>query len=108
MIVIDLLILALSFVLTYACVAFFRHVSVRRKWVDVPNERSSHGVPTPTGGGLVIVLVSLLAYLIISITLTKQFSKGYFFGALIIAVVSWSDDLYSLSVAWRLFAHIVA
>jgi len=76
--------------------------------VDVPNERSSHGVPTPTGGGLVIVLVSLLAYLIISITLTKQFSKGYFFGALIIAVVSWSDDLYSLSVAWRLLAHIVA
>jgi glycosyltransferase WbpL len=36
-----------------------RRIAVARSVLDVPNERSSHTSPTPSGGGLAIVVVVL-------------------------------------------------
>ncbi len=33
-----------------------RHYALSRSLLDVPNERSSHQVPTPRGGGVAVVL----------------------------------------------------
>ena len=38
-----------------------RRYALARSLIDLPNERSSHSVPTPRGGGVAIVLVFLLA-----------------------------------------------
>jgi UDP-N-acetylmuramyl pentapeptide phosphotransferase/UDP-N-acetylglucosamine-1-phosphate transferase len=89
-------------------VALFRRWSLARDLLDVPNERSSHSAPTPRGGGLVIVLVCLLGYLAIHLIFAVPFSKGYFIGALMVAVVSWLDDLYSLPFWSRLMVHVTA
>ena len=53
----------IAFLLSLGGVEFFRRWSLARRLLDVPNERSSHKSPTPRGAGVVIVAVTLLAYL---------------------------------------------
>lgn len=97
-----------AFAAAWIGVEIYRRWSVARDLLDIPNERSSHSVPTPLGGGLIIVLVGLLGYLAIHLLFAVPFSKGYFIGALLVAVVSWLDDLYSLPFWSRLIVHIAA
>ena len=47
---------------TGALIPFLRH----RELLDHPNERSSHSVPTPRGGGIALVGSLLLAWLVLS------------------------------------------
>jgi UDP-N-acetylmuramyl pentapeptide phosphotransferase/UDP-N-acetylglucosamine-1-phosphate transferase len=89
-------------------IEMFRRNSLKRQWVDVPNERSSHDRPTPRGAGLVIALISLSAYCLIGIWYPTFFFWGYLGGAALIAVVSWLDDLYSIPFFVRLIAHFAA
>jgi len=96
-----------AFILTYAGVEVFRRWTLRREILDVPNERSSHTVPTPRGGGLIIVLVCLLFYSIYAGFIVHNFSFGYFAGAILIALISWFDDLKSVSSALRFLIHAV-
>jgi len=97
-----------AFAATFAAVGIFRRWATGRKILDVPNDRSSHRKPTPRGGGLPIVLVSLSIYAVYTLYAAKDFQAGYFFGALIIAFVSWLDDLYSVSFKWRFLLHAAA
>lgn len=103
-----LLILCSSGVLTYIGIELFRRQSLKRQWLDMPNERSSHERPTPRGAGIVVVPVCLVGYLLTVFLTSVHFSWGYLFGALLVAFVSWLDDLYSLAFGWRLSAHILA
>src|SRR5687768_14889004 len=102
------LLFAVVFAMSAVGVALFRVWSNRRGLLDVPNERSSHSMPTPRGGGLIIVLVSLFAYASISILFNLPMSWGYFCGASLVALVSWLDDLWSLPFWTRLIVHIAA
>ncbi|MEK9672141.1 MAG: glycosyltransferase family 4 protein [Rhodospirillaceae bacterium] len=77
-----------------------------RSWrlIDVPNERSSHLAPTPTGGGIVIVLAVL--------PLWSLSTPGGAFYLLIpaagLAVLSLWDDFKGLGAPARLAGHFVA
>ena len=97
-----------SLMATWLGVELFRQWSVKREFLDVPNERSSHSSPTPRGGGLVIVLTCLIGYVLIWLVFDVPFSAGYFAGAALVATVSWIDDLVSLAFWKRLLAHFVA
>lgn len=83
----------------------FRRWSLRKELFDVPNERSSHTVPTPRGGGLIIVIVCLTAYTLWTLTISGNFQWSYLLGAFLIALVSWIDDLYTISSGWRFTIH---
>lgn len=96
------------FLLTAAGVEAYRRWSLRRGILDHPNERSSHEDPTPRGAGLVIFLVSLAAYVGFGAFGNFALSWGYIAGAIVLAVVSWLDDLVSLSFVHRLIAHSAA
>ncbi len=48
-----------AFILTYIMVIAIRYWMVRHNLLVIPNERSNHIKPTPTGGGLAIVIVTL-------------------------------------------------
>ena len=39
-----------------------RRYALAKSLIDVPNERSSHAVPTPRGGGISIVITFLAGY----------------------------------------------
>lgn len=75
--------------------------------IDVPNDRSSHSTPIPRGGGLAIVLASLIAYALLSYAGILNFRNLWFISALIIALVGFIDDLHSIPLFPRLITHIL-
>jgi Fuc2NAc and GlcNAc transferase len=93
---------------TYVGVGLFRRWSVKNNFLDMPNERSSHSMPTPRGGGIVIAAVCIIAYVVLSIIYPAAFSWGYLLGVILIVTISWLDDVYSIWFLWRLLAHAAA
>lgn len=93
---------------SYVGVRIFRRWSLRREIFDVPNERSSHTKPTARGGGLVIVIICLTVYTFYTNFVSNNFQISYLIGASLIALISWLDDLYSVSFVWRFLVHAVS
>lgn len=86
-----------------------------RRWaishlLDVPNERSSHTVPTPRGGGIGIVLMTVLplltSILLMRITIGVEVVM-LVITAILIALLGWIDDRFVLSAKTRLFVQSV-
>jgi UDP-N-acetylmuramyl pentapeptide phosphotransferase/UDP-N-acetylglucosamine-1-phosphate transferase len=90
---------------TWALIPILR----RRDMLDYPNERSSHFVPTPRGGGIAVTGSVLLAW--ISLRSAGLVTPGVMIIALytgLLAVVSWIDDVRGLSPGLRLMAQALA
>lgn len=94
-----------ALIATIAGIALFRRHGLAVGTLDVPNERSSHTLPTLRGGGLVIVLVCLSLYFAVSFTGAGEINWSFVFGAVIVAAVSWIDDKYSLPAWVKFIAH---
>ena len=101
--------LASAALLAYVAVGGLRTWARRRRMIDVPNERSSHTRPTPRGGGLAIAVVTLGGLLVVHLGVVRRPldvpALGYLAGAGLVALVSWTDDVRSLSSLTRLVAH---
>lgn len=70
---------------------------IRKAILDLPNERSSHSVPTPRGGGLAVMGAVLLAWCLIA--LRQGAPDGLWtviLGAGLLMGLSWVDDRRSL------------
>ena len=84
-------------------------ILAHREIIDCPNERSSHQVPTPRGGGIAVIGSTLLAWVVFA--RTESMPSGVFgivLGAVLLAAVSWFDDLRGLSPIVRLLAQAAA
>ncbi len=103
-----IIVFLIVFIASYLGVEIFRRWSLKREILDIPNERSSHTTPTPRGGGLVIVLISLIFYTIYTNFVSHNFSWSYLLGATLIASVSWLDDIFDISFIWRILLHSAA
>jgi Fuc2NAc and GlcNAc transferase len=86
----------IAFLMTYGGIWLLRKIAGKR-FLDVPNERSSHVAPTPRGAGVAIVLVTLLFFLLPSL-LGFSFNLPWqiYVGAILIAGISLIDDYRSL------------
>ena len=100
------LVLAASLVGT----GLLRRYALRRNIMDVPNDRSSHLIPTPRGGGGAIVLTFLGGLAVLAASgLTDARTAGALAGAgAIVAVVGFLDDHCHVAAGWRLLAHFAA
>jgi UDP-N-acetylmuramyl pentapeptide phosphotransferase/UDP-N-acetylglucosamine-1-phosphate transferase len=77
--------------------------------LDLPNERSSHVAPTPRGGGIAVIGVSVVAWLTLcAVGILPPSEIVVALGAVGLGLVSWLDDLRSLSPAVRLLAQFAA
>ena len=78
--------------------------------LDVPNQRSSHAMPTPRGGGLAIVACTLAAVLILNVSgrLPPKLTLTLMLGGGLVALIGAMDDRRGLPVYLRLCAHFVA
>lgn len=70
---------------------------LQRRLLDQPNERSSHSLPTPRGGGLAFVLVGSASVSFLGSWLTVL--------CLPLALVGFLDDRYNLPAALRYGVH---
>jgi UDP-N-acetylmuramyl pentapeptide phosphotransferase/UDP-N-acetylglucosamine-1-phosphate transferase len=76
---------------------------------DIPNLRSSHATPTPRGGGILVVGVTLAAWMVaLSLGLFRHPAAAgvSILVAAALAAVSWMDDRRSLSPGVRLLAQL--
>lgn len=96
----------ISFFLSLACVWLFRKASAGSpRLLDIPNERSSHSVPVTRGAGIAIVFTVLVTYLVV---FGSSANLGYVLAGLLIAAVSFLDDLFSVPLLIRLAVHFAA
>lgn len=98
--------LAASFLLTLA----IKRTAGRLKLIDVPNERSSHALPTPKGGGVAIAISSLAAMgllCVLGIMPTHLF-LALAPGGAAVAAVGLIDDIKPLTARLRLLVHFMA
>jgi UDP-N-acetylmuramyl pentapeptide phosphotransferase/UDP-N-acetylglucosamine-1-phosphate transferase len=91
-----------------ACIATRGLIPVlsRLEVLDRPNERSSHLVPTPRGGGIAVIGVVLFAWF--ALDRAGRISDaliGILLATSFLGVVCWIDDLRGLSPAVRLMAQ---
>ena len=97
--------LLVSAAVTFVAAPFVRHFMLRRGVVDVPNQRSSHSVPTPRGGGLACVFGVVVA-LVVAQVLSHPVPWALIGGAVILAAVGFADDQGGLSAFFRLAAQV--
>jgi UDP-N-acetylmuramyl pentapeptide phosphotransferase/UDP-N-acetylglucosamine-1-phosphate transferase len=104
---------SLSFLLVFVAAAMGTRVALawlrRRQILDHPNERSSHRLPTPRGGGLAIVPIILTAWVALALAggaLPGQWPVTLAAGGLFL--LSWQDDKAGLSARLRIAAHVLA
>jgi UDP-N-acetylmuramyl pentapeptide phosphotransferase/UDP-N-acetylglucosamine-1-phosphate transferase len=95
------LIFILLTILSYSGVYLIRRYAERRQIIDHPNERSSHVMPTPRGGGLAIVVLVLGAGVSSAVEAGWSRSLMYLICGLVIAFLGWRDDVSSLSMRVR-------
>ncbi len=80
----------------------------RRAIFDRPNERSSHTGLIPRGGGIAVVTVLLVTWVVVAMPTQRGEVYTVVLAALLLAGISWLDDLRSLSPGIRLIAQVAA
>jgi UDP-N-acetylmuramyl pentapeptide phosphotransferase/UDP-N-acetylglucosamine-1-phosphate transferase len=104
-----LIALATSAAMTAAGTHFVLGELRRRAILDHPNERSSHAIPTPRGGGISVVAVLTLGVFWIGYATGQSVAySALAFAIMGLALVSWIDDVRGLSVLPRLAAQFLA
>jgi Fuc2NAc and GlcNAc transferase len=103
------------FILVAIGVSFFltatlRKYAISKSLIDVPNERSSHAVATPRGGGLAIVVAFLmsLGFLYIFGLISNAVFYAIGGGGVAVAVIGFMDDHGHIAARWRLMGHFAA
>lgn len=89
----------ISFALTY----FIKEYAIKKSLVATVNERSSHTVPTPHGGGIAVSITWFIG--LIYLYINDQIDPALFYALIIgvvIAVVGLIDDIVELSPKLRM------
>ncbi|HHY35475.1 MAG TPA: glycosyltransferase family 4 protein [Firmicutes bacterium] len=96
--------------LSWALTKLVQHYALKRGILDIPNERSSHTVPTPRGGGLAIVITffaSVFAMAFLRVV-PSRLVLAILGGGLLVSGIGWLDDRRSLSPLVRAAVHLLA
>ena len=101
---------AAALLLSWVLTACMRRYALKSRLLDVPNERSSHGVPTPRGGGVAIVLSFLLIAVLLGQAdlLAPRLLAAVLGSGVLVALVGYLDDRAALPARWRFLAHGIA
>ena len=98
-----------SFLISFLLTGYMRHYALKKNIIDNPNERSSHTIPTPRGGGVSIVITFLSFLVLLMFTQHLAISTGLIllcsgFG---IAVLGFLDDHGHINSMLRLAIHFI-
>lgn len=96
------------FIISFSLTYFIKNYMIKKSLVASVNERSSHTVPTPHGGGIAIAITWFIGlfYLYFSAQIEPNLFYALLFGA-VISIVSFFDDIYELSPKLRLIIQAI-
>ncbi len=105
-----LVLVAIGLAASWAMTALVRRYALRTELLDHPNDRSSHTVPTPRGGGVAIVASFML--LVLALGLLGLIEQRLMIAALgagaVVALLGFLDDRASLPARVRFAGHALA
>lgn len=103
--ILSVFLILLSALLTKVFCVFAQNTSL----MDQPNERSLHFKPTIRGGGIVFIGLPLIALPFLCEFTNTSFSDFYVLviSSILLATVSFLDDLYNLTVKARFSVQII-
>jgi len=94
-----------------ACIgtAGVRAYAMNRSILDIPNERSSHTIAVPRGGGIAIVVSYLLGivFLLLAGLLPENAAWAMLGAGSGAALIGFLDDHGHVAARWRLLAHFL-
>jgi Fuc2NAc and GlcNAc transferase len=95
---------AISLILTF----FVRKLAIEKNLIDIPDHRSSHDTPTPTGGGTAIVIAFYigLTYLFMSSSVESKIFFSLLSGLPMI-IIAKLDDIYDISPKLRFIVQVI-
>jgi UDP-N-acetylmuramyl pentapeptide phosphotransferase/UDP-N-acetylglucosamine-1-phosphate transferase len=94
-----------AFAVSVALTPLFRHLGRRLGWIDTPNERSSHVVPTPRNGGKAIVL-AIVAAAFVSGLFADRTLAAIVGLAVLMSILGLADDARNLPARVKLAVQI--
>ena len=97
----DLIHLAITLITAFSLSSWAVGAVLRRLTLDYPNDRSSHTIPTPRGGGLGVIPAAWLTWMLFADFRPWPLLAG----ALILMAGSWIDDRRGLSPLTRLIGQ---
>ena len=102
----NLILFIFSFLLSNKLIKMFL-LRLKEKFIDIPNSRSMHEIPTPSGVGIVFVFITITSSIIC--LLINGYSYKYIIPVLSIplVLVGIFDDIYKVSPVLRYFFHIL-
>ncbi|OEC40025.1 glycosyl transferase [Pseudomonas sp. 1D4] len=103
--------IALLSILAFALTAVLLRYALSRNLLDVPNERSSHFMPTPRGGGVAIVVVYIFGLFIarkIGLDITDEIFWALVGAGGAMALLGFLDDHGHIAARWRILGHFAA
>ena len=74
----------------------------RQPFIDLPNHRSSHDVPTPRGGGLAVLLA-----VVVALAVTTPEAWPVLVPVVLLGLLGLADDVRSLSPSVRLIGQLL-
>jgi Fuc2NAc and GlcNAc transferase len=104
------IIAAVALFTAYAATSLMRRWAPALGFIDVPNARSSHLLPTARGGGIAIVLAFFLAILLLRLCdlVDARVVEAIIFAGGAVALIGFIDDKHPLPVYVRLSVHVAA
>ena len=104
------LLLLIVFAISWGGTYVLRRYALSKSLMDVPNERSSHTVPTPRGGGVAIVIAFLLSLPVLNGLglIANDVVYGLLGAGALVALVGFVDDHGHVPARWRLLGHFLS
>ena len=97
------------FILTLLFTGYMRHYALKKNIIDNPNERSSHSIPTPRGGGVAVVCSYLLALAVLMFNqqLSTDIGLTLIVAGFVTALLGFLDDHGHINSMLRLAVHFL-
>ena len=101
-------VLIISFLMVYLIVPNITSVIVRRKLNDIPDDRSSHGTPTPTMAGVAFFFTLIFTQFLIQKFDSDQIGINIITASTLIFFTALKDDLVNVSPRIKIIVEIFA
>lgn len=98
------------YVVSFYLTKLVYQVSINKNFLDIPNQRSSHDIPKPKGGGIsIVVLLFLTIIVLIPIKLIDtDILLSLLIGGSIVSVIGFMDDIKSLPILSRAITYLLS
>lgn len=102
--------LTVIFLSSMAITALVRRYALKYSVMDEPNDRSSHSIPTPTGGGLSISLAFITGVILLAVwaMIPVNIAVALGGGGLLVSFIGWIDDHRNTAAIWRAIFYLIA